>query len=242
MGINDRLIYGERISLYSGIDLLRSGNFVDSDTWYILRNEIGIPGGICGLDVNGKIPSVHLPVSVMSFEGSWDASTNTPTLVDGMTGYDVGALFLCTVGGDVDFGNGVISFMSGDYVIYSNSLKWERIEGSRSLNNREYYSGVSINGNGNAVASGIYGETLGISGKLMGIDILTDVQCNLVMEIYRNGVGFVFNPISMIGSRQINYVLSTPEVISISDIMRVEVVNNDVAGWIMVRFRILKDV
>ena len=39
--------------------------------------------GIPQLDVNGKIIVSQLPNSVMEYKGTWDASTNTPTLVNG---------------------------------------------------------------------------------------------------------------------------------------------------------------
>jgi hypothetical protein len=49
--------------------------------------------GIPQLDVNGKILVSQLPNSVMEYKGTWDASTNTPTLVNG-TG-NQGDVYLC---------------------------------------------------------------------------------------------------------------------------------------------------
>lgn len=76
------------------------------------------------LDANGKVPVSQLPSSLMQYQGVWDASTNTPTLVDG-TG-DPGDVYRVTVSGDRNLGSGTISFTVGDYVIYNSAGKWEK--------------------------------------------------------------------------------------------------------------------
>jgi len=55
--------------------------------------------------------------------GTWDASTNTPTLANG-TG-TAGDFYICSVGGSVDFGAGSITFIPGDIVIYNGSV-WDK--------------------------------------------------------------------------------------------------------------------
>lgn len=76
------------------------------------------------LDANGRVPVSQLPASLMQYQGVWDASTNTPTLVNG-TG-DNGDVYRVTVAGDRNLGSGVISFAVGDYVIYNPSGVWEK--------------------------------------------------------------------------------------------------------------------
>ena len=93
------------------------------------------PNGLASLDPDGRIPYSQLPESAMEFKGDWDASTNTPTLVDG-TG-DLGDMYLVSVGGTVDLGSGSITFLDGDRVIYNQAGKWEKISGGsvKSVNN-----------------------------------------------------------------------------------------------------------
>lgn len=55
---------------------------------------------------------------------TWDASTNTPTLVNG-TG-NQGDILLCIKNGSVNFGNGSITFVVNDIVQYSNGT-WNNI-------------------------------------------------------------------------------------------------------------------
>jgi len=83
--------------------------------------------GIPQLDSNGKILVSQLPNSVMEYLGTWNASTNTPTLANG-TG-NAGDVYLCNVAGTTNFGAGPITFYVGDQVIYSGSI-WQRASGA----------------------------------------------------------------------------------------------------------------
>lgn len=92
---------------------------------------INVPSGIPQLDSNGKILVNQLPNSVMEYKGTWNVTTNTPTLVNG-TG-NTGDVYLvegAAVGGTShDFGDGPITFYNGDQVVYSGSI-WQRASGS----------------------------------------------------------------------------------------------------------------
>lgn len=59
------------------------------------------------------------------YQGTWDASTNTPTLADG-TG-TTGHFYAVTVGGTLDLGSGNITFTAGDRVIHNGTIwqKWD---------------------------------------------------------------------------------------------------------------------
>ena len=57
--------------------------------------------------------------------GTWDASTNTPTLANG-TG-TAGDFYITSVGGTVDFGAGSITFAVGDIVICNGTI-WEKAD------------------------------------------------------------------------------------------------------------------
>ena len=92
----------------------------------LIINCIANADGLASLDSNGRIPVAQIPEDVMEYQGSWDASTNTPTLVDG-TGNE-GDMLICTVGGTVNFGHEDISFLAGDRVVYNGSV-WERLIG-----------------------------------------------------------------------------------------------------------------
>ena len=75
------------------------------------------------LDGNGKVPVSELPNSIMEYQGTWDAATNTPSLTNG-TG-SAGDVYRVSVAGSRNFGAGAISFDVGDYAIY-NGTTWEK--------------------------------------------------------------------------------------------------------------------
>ena len=85
-------------------------------------SEVGAADGVAPLGGDGKVPSEYLPTSG-SYKGTWDASTNTPTLADG-TGVN-GDRYRVSVGGTVDLGSGNINFVAGDDVIYNGTV-WQR--------------------------------------------------------------------------------------------------------------------
>ncbi len=80
--------------------------------------------GLCPLDGAGKVPSSNLPTNMMEFEGSWDASTNTPTLANTDTEVK-GTTYRVDIGGTVDFGAGNVVFAGNDWV-YNDGTVWRQ--------------------------------------------------------------------------------------------------------------------
>lgn len=91
--------------------------------------------GIATLDGGGKVPAAQLPNSIMDYLGNWAASTNTPTLANGVG--NNGDVYQATDSGTVNFGAGGITFAAGDFVIYNGTI-WQK-----SLNSNAV---VSVNG------------------------------------------------------------------------------------------------
>jgi hypothetical protein len=128
--------------------------------------------GIPQLDVNGKILVSQLPNSVMEYKGTWDASTNTPTLANG-TG-NQGDVYLCNVAGTVNFGAGAIAFVVGDQVIYSGSI-WQRASGAT--------------GTVTSVAVTESGDSLNITGSPITTSGTINIGFNGSNLQYVNGAG-----------------------------------------------------
>jgi hypothetical protein len=117
---------------------------------------INVPSGIPQLDGSGKILVSQLPNSVMEYKGSWNAATNTPTLVNG-TG-NAGDVYLCEVAGTVNFGAGPITFAVGDQVIYSGAI-WQRASGATGT-----VTSVAVSRDGDALT--ITGSPITTSGTI----------------------------------------------------------------------------
>jgi len=118
---------------------------------------LGGANGVATLDSNGKVPLSQLPASVVTYLGTWNAATNTPTLANG-TG-DVGDLYICNVAGTVNFGAGPITFAVGDWVIYNGS-QWQKSAGSSGT-----VTSVAVSSTGNDAIS-ITGSPITTSGTI----------------------------------------------------------------------------
>ncbi len=155
---------------------------------------INVPSGIPQLDGSGKILVSQLPNSVMEYKGTWDASTNTPTLVDG-TG-NAGDVYLCNVAGTVNFGAGPITFYVGDQVLYSGTV-WQRASGATgsvtSVALTE--SGDALNITGSPITTsgtiniGFAGSStqyIAGNGTLVTFPSIISEAQNLVTEVYNS--------------------------------------------------------
>lgn len=93
-----------------------------------VNSEKGAINGIASLDAAAKVPLAQLPYSVLTYNGTWDATTaiigGVPTLSAGVG--DVGDIYIVNVSGDQDLGNGLETFNVGNLVIYNGST-WDRI-------------------------------------------------------------------------------------------------------------------
>lgn len=127
----------------------------DIDTRELVSNK-GISGGYASLDGGGKVPVGQLPATLMTYEGTWDASTNTPTLANG-TG-DAGMVYIVNVAGTVDFGAGNITFSVGDWVIYNGTI-WQKSDNADDVMSVNGYTGVVILGAADVAALPYYANT-----------------------------------------------------------------------------------
>lgn len=94
-----------------------------TDTTFVPLTQKGAANGVATLDGGGKVPVAQLPSAVMTYEGVWNASTNSPTLADGVG--DTGMVYRVGTAGTQNLGSGPIVFDVGDYVIYNGTV-WEK--------------------------------------------------------------------------------------------------------------------
>jgi hypothetical protein len=158
---------------------------------------INVPNGIPQLDGSGKILVSQLPNSVMEYKGTWDASTNTPTLVNG-TG-NQGDVYLCNVAGTTNFGAGPITFAVGDSAIYSGTI-WQRAGGATGT-----VTSVGLTSIGNDAIT-ITGSPITTSGNINLGFAGTNLQ-------YINGAGDLTNFPTLITS----IGLSMPSAFNVSN-------------------------
>ena len=101
-------------------------------TYEKLTNK-GANNGYCGLDSGGKVPLSNLPTTLLIYKGVWNATSNTPTLLEtDLT--KAGYVYNVSVAG-TQFG---IDFKLGDWAIYNDSGVLEKSDNSDDV--------ISVNG------------------------------------------------------------------------------------------------
>jgi hypothetical protein len=105
--------------------------------------DAGAANGVATLDAGGKVPVSELPAAVLgalSYQGTWDASTNTPTLTSsvGTKGY----YYVVSVAGNTNL-NGITDWLVGDWAVYNGSI-WQKVDNTETV--------TSVNGQTGAVS------------------------------------------------------------------------------------------
>jgi len=114
-----------------------------ADIGAIDSTEKGIANGIATLDSNGKVPTSQLPDSVVSgleFQGTWNASTNTPNIPVADPS-NKGWYYRVNVAGNTNI-NGISDWQVGDWIV-SEGDQWVKIDNTESV--------TSVNGRTGAV-------------------------------------------------------------------------------------------
>jgi len=101
-------------------------------TGYIPSTEKGAALGVATLDASGKVPVSELPAAVLgalSYQGTWNASTNTPTLTSsvGTKGY----YYVVNVAGSTDL-DGITDWVVGDWAVFNGSV-WQQIDNTDAV-------------------------------------------------------------------------------------------------------------
>lgn len=100
----------------------------------------GQPNGVATLDSTGKVPTSQIPIQGdLNYQGSWNASTNTPTLASG-TGTK-GYYYVVSVAGSTNL-DGITDWNVGDWAIFNGSV-WQKVDNTDSV--------TSVNGQVGAV-------------------------------------------------------------------------------------------
>lgn len=110
---------------------------------YIPTTQKAAALGVATLDSSTKVPISQIPDSVigaLSYQGTWNASTNTPTLASstGTKGY----YYVVSVAGSTNL-DGITDWKIGDWAVYSGTA-WQKIDNTDSVTSVNGYTGAVV--------------------------------------------------------------------------------------------------
>jgi len=108
---------------------------------YVATAQKGVANGVATLDGGGTVPISQLPAAVLgalSYQGTWNASTNTPTLTSsvGTKGY----YYVVSVAGNTNL-NGITDWVIGDWAVFNGSV-WQKVDNTDAVTSVNGYTGT----------------------------------------------------------------------------------------------------
>jgi hypothetical protein len=110
-------------------------------TGYIPTTEKAQPLGVATLDAAGKVPTSQIPMQGdLNYQGTWNASTNTPTLTSsvGTKGY----YYVVDVAGSTNL-NGITDWQVGDWAIFNGSI-WQKVDNTDAVTSVNGQTGTVV--------------------------------------------------------------------------------------------------
>jgi hypothetical protein len=108
---------------------------------YIPTTEKGAALGVATLDAGGQVPVSQLPpMGDLNYQGTWNASTNIPTLTSsvGTKGY----YYVVSVAGTTNL-NGITDWQVGDWAVFNGSV-WQKIDNTDAVTSVNGYTGTVV--------------------------------------------------------------------------------------------------
>jgi len=152
-------------------------------------SDAGNANGIATLDAGGTVPLSQIPASIqggVSYQGTWNASTNTPTLVSGVG--TKGYYYVVSVAGSTNL-NGVTTWNVGDWAIF-NGTAWEKVDNTDAVTSVNGYTGTVVLGYGD-ITTGIVPVVNGGTGVTVSSGansvVLRDANVNINVNALDDG-------------------------------------------------------
>jgi hypothetical protein len=101
----------------------------------------GVANGVATLDSSGKVPTSQIPMQGdLNYQGTWNASTNTPTLTSsvGTKGY----YYVVDVAGTTNL-NGITDWQIGDWAIYNGTV-WQKVDNTDQVSSVNGQTGTVV--------------------------------------------------------------------------------------------------
>jgi hypothetical protein len=181
--------------------------------------DAGAANGVATLDAGGKVPVSELPAAVLgalSYQGTWDASTNTPTLTSsvGTKGY----YYVVNVAGNTNL-NGITDWLVGDWAVYNGSI-WQKVDNTETV--------TSVNGQTGAVVLTTTNVAEGTNEYFTTARARASVSAGTGIS-YDSGTGVITNTLPSLGGDVVGPSVATDNAIARFDTTTGKLIQNSTA-------------
>jgi hypothetical protein len=124
------------------------GKELDEISGDLVESEKGQPNGIATLDITGKLETSQIPSGIiggLNYKGTWDASTNTPTLGDSGIGGIKGDYYIVSVSGNTPI-DGITDWIVTDWIV-NNGTIWQKVDNTQFNDDTFILKGARNNAN-----------------------------------------------------------------------------------------------
>jgi hypothetical protein len=182
------------------------------------EKDVGVANGVASLDSGGKVPVTELPAAVLgalSYQGTWNASTNTPTLASGVG--TKGHYYVVSVAGSTNL-DGITDWKIGDWAVY-NGTAWQKVDNTESV--------VSVNGQTGVVVLTTTNVAEGTNEYFTTARARTSVSAGTGIT-YDSGTGVITNSSPSLGGDVVGPTSATDNAIARFDTTTGKLLQNSV--------------
>lgn len=181
--------------------------------------DAGAALGVATLDAGGKVPVSELPAAVLgalSYQGTWNASTNSPTLTSstGTKGY----YYVVSVAGNTDL-NGITDWLVGDWAVFNGSV-WQKVDNTETV--------TSVNGQTGAVVLTTTNIAEGTNEYFTTSRARTSISAGTGIS-YDNTTGVITNSSPSLGGDVVGPSSATDNAVARFDTTTGKLIQNSVA-------------
>ena len=178
-------IVSQLVASVNSIGLVANGIQFSTDstiqtTAGIPLTQKGVATGVATLGVDGRLTTEQIPSSLtgaITFQGGWNASTNTPTLSNGTgtTGYQ----YIVTTPGNRNLGAGNVAYASGDTITYGGGV-WNYVQGTSPISSVSGNLHMVVGPTTGAVVIGVDATPNATAGTIVSRDASGNFQANTI--------------------------------------------------------------
>lgn len=159
----------------------------------VATTAVGAANGVAGLGADGKVPTSQLPdvaIGGLNYQGTWNASTNTPTIPTASSS-NKGFYYKVATAGATNV-SGITDWQIGDWIV-SNGSAWDKIDNTDSVSSVNGATGAvtitTITGNAGTATKLLTARTIAMTGDVSWTSAAFDGSANVTGSASLAGTG-----------------------------------------------------